>query len=104
MANIILWKQNITFGKNVQKKRFFLHERCFMMIPRNVQPIQGKDSYDKLNQIKRANIIQNMDKNISIAYGELFKGIGCLPEQVHIKLAQDTVPVIEAYRKIPFVI
>ena len=35
-------------------------------------------------------------------YKELFIGIRCLPEHVIIKLKQKVVPVIEAYRKIPF--
>ena len=84
------------------ERKGLLHKLCFIITSRNVQPLLGKDSCDKFNLINQVNIIQNMDKNILSAYGELFKGIECLLGRVHIKRAQDTVPVIKACRKILF--
>ena len=58
-ANIIHGKQRINYGKNgifVERKNL-LHEFCFIITSRNVQPILGKDSCDELNLIKRVNII-----------------------------------------------
>ena len=85
------------------ERKGLLYELCLIRTPRNVQSILGKDSCNKLNLIKRLNIIQNMDKNNILSANEkLFKGIGCLLERVHIKRAQDALPFIEACRKIPF--
>ena len=64
-----------------------LHELCFIITPRKVQPILGKDVCEKLNMIKRVNIIQNLDQNNALsAYKELFTRIGYLPGRVSIKL------------------
>ena len=81
-----------------------LHELCFIIIiPRKVQSILRKDACEKLNIIKRVNLIQKPDKKeVLSTYKESFTGIGCVPEHMSIKLKHEAVPVIEACRKIPF--
>lgn len=87
----IMGKADITV-----KRKGSLHKLYFIIKPRNIQPILGKDTCDKLNLISHVNAIQNLDKNNVSACAELFTGIGCLPRQVHIKLAHNAVPIIEA--------
>ena len=87
------------------KRKGTLHELYFVITPRKVQPILGKDACEKLNIIKRVNLIQNPDKNnVLSAYKDLFTGIGCVPGRVSIKLKHEAVPVIEACRKILFTV
>ena len=79
-------------------KKGTLHKLCFIITPRNVQPILRKDASEKLNIIKRVNLIQNSDKNnVLSAYKDLSTGIGCLPGRVSIKLKHEALPVIECY-------
>ena len=35
-------------------------------------------------------------------YQDLFKGLGCVPEEISIKLSPDAEPVVEPCRKVPF--
>ena len=85
------------------KEKGSLHELCLIITLRNVKPILARDPCDKLNLIRRVNTVQNLGKtNILSAYGDLFTGIGCLPGRVLIKFTHDTLPVIEAWPKIPF--
>lgn len=37
-------------------------------------------------------------------YKDLFKGLGCLPEECHITLKKDIAPVVEPPRRIPFML
>ena len=39
------------------ERKGLLHELCFIITPRNVQPILGKNTSDKVNLIKQVNII-----------------------------------------------
>ena len=53
-----------------------LYEQCFIITPRKVQLLLGKDACEKLNIIKQVNRIQNLDKNnVIFTDKDLFTGI-----------------------------
>lgn len=66
-------------------------------------PILGLDSGEKMGIIKRVNSIQENNKENKIVnkYKDVFEGIGCLKDKLHIEVDPSVKPVVHSQRKFP---
>ena len=86
----------------------------FLISPRDVKPIVGRELPEKLNLVKRTFSVEHANSSKNLAgskynkaklcekYQDCFEGLGCLPHTVKIELRDDATPVVEPCRKIPF--
>ena len=104
MTDFLHWRYNTDYWKDIyyhQQKRYVTRTVLHYYFEKGLSHTRER----RLRKIERkwVNLIQIPNKNnVLSAYKELFTEIDCLPERVSIKLKHNAVPVIEAWRKIPF--
>ena len=75
----------------------------------DTQPILGLTTCEKMGLVKRIHVINKdkavekttMNSDIILEYDDVFQGVGCLPVEYEIKLADNAIPVIHPARKVP---
>ncbi|CAK1554172.1 unnamed protein product [Leptosia nina] len=105
----VIKKENIRLksysGNTIPIRGFCYLSWCFKNILYNLyfaiadikcQSLLGRKSCERLGLIKRIQSIK-LDN-----YGDVFKGLGCLPGEHHIVVDRSVQPVVCASRKIPF--
>ena len=84
------------------KHRGHTQRALFVICPGKVQPILGRKMCDDMGLVKRVLAVEQKEDRILDEYQDLFKGLGCVPGEINIKLRPDAEPVVEPCRKVPF--
>ena len=97
-------KCKITLKANgkVQTNDFYITET-------KSQPILGLSSCQKLGLLRKVDMVDHKESPTSITkdiiakeFKDVFEGLGCFEQAYHIELKNDTVPVCEPPRRVPF--
>ena len=84
------------------KHRGHTQRALFVICPGQVQPILGRKMCDDMGLVKRVLAVEQKEEKFMDEYEDLFKGLGCVPGEISIKLRPDAEPVVEPCRKVPF--
>ena len=78
----------------------------FVVVDNDMQPVIGLKTCEKLGFIKRVCEVgtpilgKNIAKEVLDRYGDVFKGIGCLPVKHKVHLKEGAIPTIDPVRRV----